>query len=183
MKYVVFVVKHHDGVNNYDTALSDYKTTNPVVPYHTNPKADLTRAVIDAFRAEGLAIGLYFSHIDWHHPDGKYFSRSHWDYDESRVDSDPASWERFAEYEKGQIRELLTNYGKIDLIWYDIHWPTGGTNNKVTENPRVRKDVLELLHLMKSLQPDIIFNDRSTDKFGGFYTPEQQVPEWGLPGY
>ncbi len=183
MKYVVFVVKHHDGVNNYDTALSDYKTTNPMVPYHADPKADLTKAVIEAFRAEGLAIGLYFSHIDWHHPDGKYFSRSHWDYDESRIESDPTSWERFAKYEKGQICELLTNYGKIDLIWYDIHWPTGGTNNKVTENPRVRKDVLELLQLMKSLQPDIIFNDRGTDKFGGFYTPEQQVPATGLPGY
>jgi alpha-L-fucosidase len=139
--------------------------------------------VIEGFRAEGLAIGLYYSHIDWHHPDGKYFSRSHWDYDESRIDADPASWDRFAAYEKGQIRESLTNYGKIDLIWYDIHWPTGGVNNKVTKNLRVRKDVLELLQLMKTLQPGIIFNDRGADKFGGFDTPEQQVPATALPGF
>ena len=97
MKYVVFVTKHHDGVNNYDTQLSDYKVTNPIVPYSKNKNADLTKAVIEAFRAEGLAIGLYFSHIDWRHPDGKYFSRSAWEYDPSRIDSDPDSWNGFAE--------------------------------------------------------------------------------------
>ena len=183
MKYVVFVVKHHDGVNNYDTQLSDFKTTNPTVPYHTNPNADLTKAIVDAFRAEGLAVGLYYSHIDWHHPDGKYFSRDHWDYDASRIDSDPESWSRFAEFQKGQVRELLTNYGKIDILWYDIHWPSGGTGDTVFEHPVVRKDALDLLRIMKELQPDLIFNDRGTDKFGGFYTPEQQVPATGLPGY
>lgn len=183
MKYVVFVVKHHDGVNNYDTAYSDYKTTNPIVPYHQDPKADLTKAVVDAFRAEGLAVGLYYSHIDWHHPDGKYFSRSHWDYDPSRIDTDPESWHRFAEFQKNQVRELLTNYGKIDILWYDIHWPSGGTGDKVFEHPVVRRDALDLLRIMKELQPDLIFNDRGTDKFGGFYTPEQQVPATGLPGF
>ena len=183
MKYVVFVVKHHDGVNNYDTQLSDFKTTHPTVPYHTDPKADLTGAIVDAFRAEGLAIGLYYSHIDWHHPDGKYFSRDHWEYDPNRIDSDPDSWHRFAEYQKGQVRELLSNYGKIDILWYDISWPSGGTSNKVFEHPVVREDVLDLLSMMKELQPDLIFNDRGTDKFGGFYTPEQQVPATGLPGY
>ena len=183
MKYVVFVVKHHDGVNNYDTQLSDFKTTNPIVPYHTNANADLTKAIVEAFRAEGLAVGLYYSHIDWHHPDGKYFARDHWEYDESRIDSDPESWHRFAEFQKNQVRELLTNYGKIDILWYDIHWPTGGTGDKVFEHPVVRKDVLELIEMMKSLQPDLIFNDRGTDKFGGFYTPEQQVPATGLPGF
>ena len=183
MKYVVFVVKHHDGVNNYDTAYSDFKTTNPIVPYHTDSKADLTRAIVDAFRAEGLAVGLYYSHIDWHHADGKYFSRDYWEYDPSRIDSDPESWHRFAEFQKNQVRELLTNYGKIDILWYDISWPTGGTGNKVIEHPVVRKDALELLAIMKELQPDLIYNDRVTDKFGGFYTPEQQVPATGLPGF
>lgn len=183
MKYVVFVVKHHDGVNNYDTQTTDYKVTNPIVPYSKNKNADLTKAIVDAFRAEGIAIGLYYSHIDWHHPDGKFFSRDGWEYDESKIDSDPEAWRRFVEFEKEQVRELLTNYGKIDIIWYDIHWPTGGTSNKVTEHPEVRKGVLELLSLMKELQPDIVFNDRGTDKFGGFYTPEQQVPATGLPGY
>ena len=183
MKYVVFVVKHHDGFNNYDTSLSDFKVTSPASPWSAQPQPDITRAVIDAFRAEGLAIGLYYSHIDWHHPDGRSFSVRHPDYDIQRVDGDPASWERFAAYQKGQLRELLTNYGKIDLIWFDIGWPFAMGGLERIPNPRVREDVLEMLTMMKELQPDIIFNDRGTDLYGGFHTPEQLVPETGLPGY
>lgn len=182
MKYVVFVAKHHDGFNNYDTALSDYKITSPEVPYSHAEQPDITRAVVDAFRAEGLAIGFYFSHIDWHHPDGRYFSRAHWDYDPSRIDKDPASWARYVAYEKGQLRELLTKYGKIDLIWFDIHWPHAGYGLEKINHPQVRKDVLDLLTMMKTLQPDIIYNDRGTDLFGAFSTPEQRIPETGLPG-
>ncbi len=182
MKYVVFVVKHHDGVNNYDTQLSNLKTTAPEVPYHANPNADLTRAIVDAFRAEGLAIGLYYSHIDWHHPDGRYFSRDYWDYDPGRIESDPESWERFVSFEQGQLRELMSNYGKIDIAWFDIHWPHAGVGTEKIEHPKVRKAVLDTLRMMKRLQPDIIFNDRGTDQYGAFYTPEQQVPQFGLPG-
>jgi alpha-L-fucosidase len=183
MKYVVFVTKHHDGFNNYDTALSDYKITNPASPYAQSPHADLTRAIVDAFRAEGLAIGFYYSHIDWHHPDGRYFSRSYWDYDAGRIDRDPPSWRRFADYEKGQLRELLTHYGKIDLVWFDIHWPFAGVGTEPVSHPVVRADVLDLLTMMKRLQPGIIFNDRGTDIYGGFSTPEQRVPETGIPGH
>ena len=182
MKYVVFVTKHHDGFNNYDTQLSELKSTNPLVPYSSDSKADLTKAVIDAFRAEGLAIGLYYSHIDWHHKDGRYFSRDYWDYDPDRIESDPESWRRFIEFERGQVRELLTNYGKIDILWFDIMWPHAAVGDEQIAHPVVRKDVHDLLKLMKELQPDIIFNDRGTGKYGGFYTPEQQVPVAGLPG-
>ncbi len=182
MKYVVFVVKHHDGVNNYDTRLSDLKTTSPEVPYHTNPNADLTKAIVNAFRAEGMAIGLYYSHIDWHHPDGRYFSRDYWHYDPDRIETNPESWERFVSFEQGQLRELLTNYGKIDIAWFDIHWPHAAVGTEKIEHPQVRQAVLDTLSMMKELQPDIIFNDRGTDQYGGFYTPEQQVPEFGLPG-
>ena len=182
MKYVVFVTKHHDGFNNYDTALSDYKITAPGSPFAKNPNADLTRAVVEAFRAEGLAIGFYYSHIDWHHPDGKYFSTNHWNYDKERIDRDPASWRRFADYEKGQLRELLTNYGQIDIVWFDIHWPFASAGAVRIAHPVVRADVLDLLKTMKRLQPGIIFNDRGTDLYGGFSTPEQRVPETGLPG-
>lgn len=180
MKYVVFVTKHHDGFNNYDTQLSDLKSTNPEVPYSTDPKADITQAVVDAFRAEGLAIGLYYSHIDWYHKDARYFSRDYWDYDPSRIDSDPDSWRRYVEFERGQIQELLTNYGKIDILWFDISWPfaEGGEFS----HPVVEKDTKELIALMKKLQPDLIYNDRGMGIYGGFYTPEQQVPVAGLPG-
>ncbi|MCH6255122.1 alpha-L-fucosidase [Puniceicoccaceae bacterium K14] len=184
MKYVVFVTKHHDGMNNYDTNLSDFKVTSPACPWSAQPQPDLTRSIVDAFRAEGLAIGFYFSHIDWHHPDGKYFSLHHPEYDPERVNTHPDSWERFAAYEKGQIRELLTNYGKIDLLWFDIGWPFAGYGGKLPiKHPRVKEDVIEMLSMIKELQPDIIFNDRGLDKFGGFYTPEQLVPKLPLPGY
>lgn len=182
MKYVVFVAKHHDGFNNYDTRLSGYKVTAPECPCSKSPNADLTRAVLDAFRAEGLAVGLYFSHIDWHHPDGRYFSTGHWDYDPTRIERDPASWERFADYEIGQVRELLTRYGRIDMLWYDIRWPFAGSEMERSTNERVRASVLKLLATMKELQPDLIYNDRGLDLYGGFHTPEQRVPETGLPG-
>lgn len=182
MRYVVFVVKHHDGFNLYDTALSDYKITSPKSPYAKNPKADITRAVVDAFRAEGLAIGIYFSHIDWHHPDGRYFSYKHWDYEASRIASDPASWRRFADYEKGQLRELLTNYGKIDILWFDLWWPTGRYAHTPIANPVVKADMLDVLHMIKRLQPDLIYDDRGTDVHGDFESPEQFVPDKGLPG-
>lgn len=181
MKYVVFVTKHHDGFNNYDTQLSDLKSTHPDVPYSSDPKADLTKAVVDAFRAEGLAIGLYYSHIDWYHEDARYFSRDYWDFDPSRIDSDPESWRRYVEFERGQITELLTNYGKIDILWFDISWPFA--EGSELSHPVVEKDVKELIQLMKNLQPDLIFNDRGTGPYGGFYTPEQQVPVAGLPGH
>jgi alpha-L-fucosidase len=182
MKYVVFVTKHHDGFNNFDTALSDYKVTAPECPWSAQDQPDLTRAVIEAFRAEGLKIGLYYSHIDWHHPDARYFSVGNPHYDLSRIESDPESWQRFVAYEQGQLRELLSNYGKIDIIWFDIGWPHAPSGGKVAiPHPTVRASMLETLALMKELQPDVIFNDRGTDIYGGHFTPEQRVPPYGLP--
>lgn len=71
IRYLVFVAKHHDEFSNYDTELSEFNATSVLVPFHDNPRSDLTRAVVEAFRAEGIAIGLYYSHIDWHHPEGR----------------------------------------------------------------------------------------------------------------
>jgi len=182
MKYVVFVVKHHDGFNNYDTQLSDYKITNPECPFHSNPKADLTKAVIEAFRAEGFAIGLYFSHIDWHHPEGKLFSTSHWEYNPKLIDKEPEKWERFYEYEKGQVQELLTKYGKIDIFWFDIHWPYCEGNGIPYTHPKLAKDATELVKMMRTINPDIIINNRGVHIHGDFFTPEQRIPTMGIPG-
>lgn len=182
MKYVVFVTKHHDGFNNYDTQLSDYRITAPESPFSRHSQADLTRSVIEAFRAEGLAIGLYYSHIDWHHPDGRFFARGHPDFSPSHVDRDPAAWRRFADYQLGQLRELLTRYGKIDIVWFDIQWPYADNGPVEVTHPVVRADVLRMMQLIRTLQPDAIVNDRGTDLHGDFHTPEQRVPETGLPG-
>lgn len=182
MSYVVFVTKHHDGFNLYDTGLSNYRITARGAPFAGDSRADITRAIIDAFRAEGLAIGLYFSHIDWHHADGRRFSRGHRDFDPSLVDRDPAAWRRFADYEIGQVRELLTQYGKIDIVWFDIQWPFAENGIVRVSHPVVRADVLRLVRMIRELQPEALINDRGTDVYGDFLTPEQRVPETGLPG-
>jgi len=165
MRYVVFTTKHHDGFCNFDTALTDFRITSPECPYHTNPNADITRAIVEAFRAEGLAIGLYYSHPDQHHPDGVWWSR-HWNYEPDFVKRFPDRWKRFIEFERGQVKELLTKYGKIDIFWFDISLPKEGWS-----------DTVEMLKMMRRLQPDIIIDNRGTGEFADFSTPEQQVPE------
>ncbi|MHC4115169.1 MAG: alpha-L-fucosidase [Planctomycetota bacterium] len=181
MKYVVFVTKHHDGFCNFDTKYTPLKVTNPDCPWSRSTRPDITREVAEAFRAEGIAVGFYFSHIDWHHEDGKYFSRSHWDYNESLIDTDPGRWKRFVEFEKGQVRELLTNYGDVDIFWFDIYWPTGLVGTPFA-HPVVKEDATEMIKMMRSMNPELIINDRGTDVYGDFATPEQRVPEVGMPG-
>ena len=75
------------------------------------PKRDVIREYVEAARAEGLRVGFYYSLMDWHHPDG------------ARCQDDPAARRRFVDYTHGLIRELMTNYGKIDILWYDVSWP------------------------------------------------------------
>ena len=107
---------------------------------------------MEAARAEGLHVGFYYSLMDWHHPDG------------ARCATDEAARRRFVEYTHGLIRELLTNYGKIDVLWYDVSWPLDSTG---WESERMNKMVFEL-------QPDIIVNNRN-HLAGDFSTPEQKI--------
>ena len=172
-KYLIFTTKHHDGFCLWDTKYSDFKTTNPNCPFSTNPKADIVRHVFDAFRAEGLGISCYFSKPDWHHPDywencgiGRTVSRNptyDWNKDKER-------WGRFREYTRNQLLELLTGYGKIDVIWLD-----GGQ-----VRPQNGQDIRlgEILAEARKTQPWLISADRTV---GGpnenFITPEQTIPE------
>jgi len=130
MKYVVFTTKHHDGYSMFDTRLTDYRITADKTPFHTNQKANIAREIFNAFRAEGLWAGAYFSKPDWH-------SEFYWwpnfatpdrnvNYDISKY---PDRWESFVQYTQGQIMELLGgDYGKIDILWLD-----GGQVQKLTE--------------------------------------------------
>ena len=174
MKYVVLTAKHHEGFCLWDSKFTDYKATN------TPAGKDLIREYVDAFRAEGLKVGFYYSLIDWHHPDYTIDSRH-----PQRQESD-AEYERlnkgkdmnkYREYMKNQVRELLTNYGEISIIWFDFSFP--GKNGKGRED----WDSENLLRLARSLQPGIIVDDRLDLKEveGGwdFTTPEQvKVPKW-----
>jgi len=146
MKYMVMTTKHHEGFCNFDTKLTNYCATKQ------GPKRDLVREYVEAARAEGLRVGFYYSLMDWHHPDGALCA------------TDEAARKRFVEYTHGLIRELLTNYGKIDVLWYDVAWPLDA---KGWESERMNKMVFEL-------QPDIIVNNRNK-LTGDFSTPEQKI--------
>jgi len=120
MKYVVFTTKHHDGFCMFDTWLTGYRITAREVPFHGNARSNVVREVFDAFRKAGLGIGAYFSKADWHSP--YYWSPNapartrNPNYDTA---SEPQKWAQFVAYTHGQIQELVTGYGPIDILWLD----------------------------------------------------------------
>jgi len=146
MKYMVLTSKHHEGFCNWDTKLTNYNAMQ------LGPKRDVVKEYVEAARAEGLRVGFYYSLMDWHHPDG------------ARCQTDPAARRRFLDYTNGLIRELLTNYGKIDILWYDVAWPLDA---KGWESEKMNAMVFQL-------QPDIIVNNRNKLD-GDFSTPEQRI--------
>ena len=174
MKYVVLTAKHHEGFCLFDSKFTDYKSTNTPV------KKDLIKEYVEAFRAEGLKVGFYYSLIDWHHPDYT-IDRNHPQRQESDTEYEKLNkgkdMNKYREYMKNQVRELLTNYGEISIIWFDFSFP--GKNGKGRDD----WDSQNLLKLARSLQPGIIVDDRLDlrDVEGGwdFTTPEQyKVEKW-----
>lgn len=170
MKYAVLTTKHHEGFALWDTQYSDYKITS--TPF----KRDLVKEYVEAFRAEGLKVGFYYSQIDWHHPDftldGLHPLR---DNQAARSLSDQRKMKHYINYLKAQVTELLTNYGQIDYIWFDFsyaHRDWGWSKGKGRQDWQSE----EILDLVLSLQPDILINDR-LDLGIGVVTPEQYQPE------
>lgn len=161
MQYVVLTARHHDGFALFDTAWSSFSAARGAAG------RDLVRPVLDAFRAEGLRVGIYYSLSDWHQPDYPEFTAADVPYDFMRLPQPSAAqWERYLAYLFGQVRELLTGYGPLDLIWFDGQWE---------RLPFERWRPAELRALIKSLQPAILINDRLPG-CGDFDTPEQFVP-------
>jgi alpha-L-fucosidase len=146
MKYMVLTTKHHEGFCNFDTKHTEYNAAKQ------GPGRDVVREYVEAARAEGLRVGFYYSLMDWHHPDG------------AKCATDEEARQRFVEYTHGLIRELLTNYGKIDVLWYDVAWPLDA---KGWESIRMNQMVFEL-------QPEIVVNNRNK-LTGDFSTPEQRI--------
>jgi len=174
MKYVVLTAKHHEGFCLWDSKFTDYKATN--TPFGR----DIIKEYVEAFRAEGLKVGFYYSLIDWHHPDftidRNHPQRQQYDTAYARLNKGK-DMNRYREYMKNQVRELLTNYGEISIIWFDFSYP--GKNGKGRDD----WDSENLLKLTRSLQPGIIVDDRLDlkDVEGGwdFTTPEQyKVDKW-----
>jgi alpha-L-fucosidase len=174
MKYAVITTKHHEGFCLFDSKYTDYKAPN------AHAGKDLLKEWVEAFRAEGLQIGFYYSLIDWHHPDFKV-DRNH----PQRTDDKAKLAElnkgrdmsKYREYLHNQVRELMTNYGKVDILWLDFSYP--GENGKGHED----WDSEKLLKMVRQLQPGILVNDRldlkNYEDGWDFTTPEQyKVSKW-----
>jgi alpha-L-fucosidase len=146
MRYMVMTTKHHEGFCLFESNLTGYCAPR------LGPGRDLVREYVDAARAEGLRVGFYYSLMDWHHLD--WFGAK----------DDQAARKRFVDYTHGQIRELLTNYGKVDILWYDMPVPLDAEG---WQSEKMNKMALEL-------QPDIIVNNRNGQP-GDFSTPEETI--------
>ena len=176
MKYVVFTTKHHEGFCMWDTKYTDFKITN--TPFGR----DMLREVVDAFRAEGIRIGFYYSLIDWNHPDFTvdcFHPRKCEPKEVVDKLNEGRDMKRYQDYMINQITELLTNYGKIDVMWFDFSYPEnkfpdgregGGKGHKDWDSERIIKTV-------RSLQPHIIVDNRlDLPGSGDILTPEQYTP-------
>jgi alpha-L-fucosidase len=173
-KYVLFTTKHHDGFCMFDTKTTDYRITAPDCPFSHNPQADITKEIFNAFRHEGLGVSAYFSKPDWH---SQYFWRDEFGKPKTtntnyKIHENPELWNRFVKYTHEQLREITSNYGKIDVLWLDGGWvrpgPLGQDLHLENIIPEIRG----------TKQPHLIVCDRTV---GGLYenvlTPEQTIPD------
>ena len=189
MKYVVFTTKHHDGFNMFDTKQSDYKITSPKSPFSSNPRANVAKEIFNAFREQGFMTGAYFSKPDWNTPDywWKYFPPKdrNVSYDPKKY---PEKWESFKKFTYNQIEELMTDYGKMDILWLDGGWvrPFSSVDTSVewqrtiTHNQDI--DMANIARMARIHQPGLLVVDRTVHgEFENYVTPEQQVPATYLP--
>ena len=162
MTYAVFTTKHHSGYSMVATELSEFRSSR-----------DLVGEFVYAMRAEGLRVGLYYSLSDWSHRDYPPFTEADKPYRMGVTPPVPPAeqWERYVEFLFGQVRELLTNYGRIDVMWFDGQWERSADMWRTAE----------LAEMIRALQPGILINDRLPGQ-GDFTTPEQFVPPTAPPG-
>jgi len=194
MKYVVFTTKHHDGFSMFDTRLTDYRITAPATPFSADPRADVTREIFDAFREQGFMVGVYFSKPDWHSPDywWPYFATPdrNPNYD---IGTYPDRWRRFVEFTHGQVEELMSRYGRIDILWLDGGWVRVMSPEEVqarmarpdNSQLRIQSQDIEMPRLVESArrrQPGLIVVDRAVEgPYQNYLTPEARVPDEAIP--
>jgi len=195
MKYVVFTTKHHDGFSMFDTKLTDYKITDPATPFSVNRRANVTKEIFSAFRAEGFWTGAYFSKPDWHNDDYWWPNFATPDRNVNySIKSYPERWENFVQFTHGQIMELLGgDYGKVDILWLDGGWVKKLSDGELKayraaetdsysrfQSQDIRMD--ELVAKAREKQPGLIVVDRAVyGKNQNYLTPENRVPEKALP--
>lgn len=181
MRYAVMTAKHHDGYCLFDSQLTDYTTVQ------RGPRRDLVDGFLTAFRARGMKVGLYFSVIDWAHPDFPHFGdRQHPMRDNPAFADHHPDMEKYRQFLHGQVRELCTNYGSLDVLWFDFSY------DQMTGDAWGAR---ELVEMVRELQPTAILDNRletsgeglgslTTDDplpwSGDFLSPEQIIPARGL---
>lgn len=191
MQYVVFSTKHHDGFSMFDTKQTDYRVTAPDCPFSKNPRSNITKEVFDAFRKEGLHAGAYFSKPDWH---SEYYWWSYFPPKDRHVNYDitkyPDRWKQFRQYTYNQIEELMTGYGKIEILWLDGGWvrPRKQSEKKAadvtaaeTDGKVIKQDedidMAGITAMARKHQPGLIVVDREVHgPFENYRTPEQKIP-------
>ncbi|WP_223550657.1 alpha-L-fucosidase [Aestuariivivens sp. NBU2969] len=200
MKYVVFTTKHHDGFSMFDSKYTDYKITSPNTPFSSHPKANITKEIFKSFRKEGLWTGAYFSKPDWHVKSywDPYFPPKDRNVNYSPVDY-PEKWNEYVQFTHNQIMELMTDYGKVDILWLDGGWVAKTPKAEITQwykhtvdnaeegylkhriiNQDIKMD--ELVIKARKKQPGLIVVDRAVHgKNQNYLTPENRVPEKTLP--
>lgn len=181
MRYAVLTAKHHDGFCLFDSKLTDFKSTN------TRGKRDIVKEFLEAFRAEGIKVGLYYSLLDWHHKDYPVYDdlnhpmRQNEKYKDYKYD-----WSNYLSYMHGQVEELCRNYGKLDILWFDYSY---GRMKDETWKAK------ELIEMVRKYQPEIVIDNRletSAESFGSivtktpnswagdFVSPEHLIPPSGI---
>ena len=185
MKYMVLTAKHHDGFCLFDSQYTDFKSTN------TKCGRDLVREYVDAVRAEGLKVGLYFSIIDWYHDDYPHYGdKQHPMRDDPAYGNEGRDFDRYLTYMHNQVRELCTNYGKIDILWFDFSY-----EDQYNVMRGEKWKATELVTMVRQLQPGVIIDNRlevsgegfgsmwegnPTPYHGDFVSPEQIIPPQGI---
>jgi len=197
IKYMVFTTKHHDGFCMFDSKYTDYKITDKGCPFSQNQKSNIAKEVFSAFRKQNFWIGAYFSKPDWHSDFywWKYFPVSDRNANYS-IQKHPEQWEKFVDYTHNQVNELVSDYGKIDILWLDGGWVRKKTDDEVREqllevyegsrwarNPQSQDiDMARLVKEVRQKQPQLIVVDRAVPgEQQNYLTPEQHIPEEGLP--
>ena len=184
MKYVLAMAKHHDGFCMFDTKTTDYKITDAKTPFSANPKSNVTKEILHAFRAEGLMPGIYFSKPDWHAPDywWSYFPPKDRNptYDTRKY---PEIWKRFKDFTYTQFEELMSDYGKIDLLWLDGGWvrPFSSIDSSVSWQRTIPYDqdidMPKIAAMARSKQPGMLIVDRTVaGEYENYLTPEAMIP-------
>lgn len=173
MKYAVLTAKHHDGFCMFDSKLTEYKLSKNF------GGRDLVREFLDAFRAEGLKVGLYYSLIDWHHPDYPNVG-NHPQRDDKEYGKRTFNWDNYLKYMHGQVEELVKNYGKLDIMWFDYSFD---------DYSGEKWGATQLVSMIRKYQPEIILDNRLSinegtstkgrmlKPIGDFESPEQGIPD------